>query len=221
MPEQLFNFTSTMHKLMHEHLNEEEVSVAAEAILDVQSKISNLRALVPPQTAIQEIHRSVDLMVQDGRQKDSHAAEIQCRAGCAHCCRQAVAITPAEADLLIQSAQHRRIAIDENRLARQAGHTEETWAQQPPDDRACVFLGADQRCMIYDARPASCRKYFVLTPPEECDLVQFPKGEAAVWFTFDAEAITSAMFTLDGCDFMPTMLLQALERRRTCDKTGA
>jgi Fe-S-cluster containining protein len=34
--------------------------------------------------------------------------------------------------------------------------------------RPCVFLGADDRCTIYEDRPSTCGVHFVSSPPEHC-----------------------------------------------------
>lgn len=56
----------------------------------------------------------------------------------------------------------------ELRLAlKQAAHDMETVAKTR-HERPCVFLGADERCTIYEDRPSVCGTHFVSSPATEC-----------------------------------------------------
>lgn len=61
---------------------------------------------------------------------------------------------------------------------------------------------------VYDQRPASCRKYFSITPPELCNIERYPTSPVNVWFALNAELVTTALFTAQGCGFLPDLLLQ-------------
>lgn len=87
-------------------------------------------------------------------------APIACRAGCAWCCHQPVAILPAEA-LAIAAFLRRTMAPTAlsaliERLPTTAHAPAVAKPVQPLDRRACRFLD-DRRCRIYPARPFRCR----------------------------------------------------------------
>ncbi len=86
-------------------------------------------------------------------------APIACRAGCAWCCHQAVAVLPAEA---LAIAAHLRRTLPEPELSRlverlpTAAPRPGGEAARPLAARACVFLEGE-RCRIYPVRPFRCR----------------------------------------------------------------
>ena len=141
------------------------------------------------------IHDSLDAHMQHTLATSPHRHEVKCQRGCAHCCRNYVGIFPHEGRLLREFAAEQGVEIDEGRLARQAQKTEKTWQTLAPEDQDCVFLGEDQACKVYEHRPGSCRKYLVITDPEQCDAVKHPGGEVAVIFNLEAEVMYSAAMT--------------------------
>jgi len=104
--------------------------------------------------------------------------QIACRAGCGACCRGLFDITLLDALLLRESFDRlpeklRRPTIDAalDRLAglRRAwpefrspfllnGMPDAEWTEMPEDDETpCPLLGDDGRCLVYEARPMTCR----------------------------------------------------------------
>ena len=103
---------------------------------------------------------------------------IACRAGCSSCCRGLFDITLLDA-FLLKSAfdrlpQARRapiLARAEARLAELQGRwpgfaapfllngmPDDEWTEMPEEDETpCPLLGADGRCLVYAARPMTCR----------------------------------------------------------------
>ena len=84
-----------------------------------------------------------------------------CRAGCAHCCHQAVGVTPPEVFAIYEhlratrapdelAAMRRRIRDADDRTRGMAS------AQRLSPDLPCPFL-EEARCSIYEVRPLSCR----------------------------------------------------------------
>ena len=99
--------------------------------------------------------------IVDGALAQSTDRPPACRAGCAHCCHQAVGVTPPEviaihehlratrsADELTAFAARLRIADDRTRGL--------TPAERQSPEFPCPFL-VDARCSIYEVRPLSCR----------------------------------------------------------------
>ena len=162
------------------------------------------------QTAIQE---EVDEYVQ----KHPVGKAVQCRRGCSHCCRTHVDVYPQEAALLREVAQWQHIPIDEARLARQAEKTVDTWRELSREDSACVFLGDEGECRVYEHRPGNCRKYMVVSDPQDCDMHARPGGAVTVFFAPHAEVMHSAAMTTLGAESMARALLSTLDQPEQLD----
>ena len=161
-----------------------------------------------PVNVAHTVHGLLDLRTQDMLTTSPHAPDIQCGKGCAACCHLYVEITPHEADLLLMEADALGIAIDYERLARQALKDDVTWRDLAPEDRRCVFLGDDRACKVYEHRPGACRKYFVKSDPDLCDMHKHPGGKVAIVFSVEAEIVHSAAMTEYGAGNMAAMLLK-------------
>jgi Fe-S-cluster containining protein len=166
------------------------------------------------------------VMLTDHLVKQSRAAqrpEISCREGCAHCCRQQVMISDQEAALLLKAAEHNDLTLDKQKLQEQAKiEGEGEWAKKPKDQRSCIFLGADNRCQVYEARPMACRKYFSISNPDSCDIDKHG-GQSSVlmWFSLNAEVLSTAVMTHFSADSMPRQLLRLMEQKEGKDNAGA
>jgi Fe-S-cluster containining protein len=161
-----------------------------------------------PEGTAASLHDVVDGAVQE-LMKKPRADEVSCRKGCAHCCHLNVDVTVQEAQLLLYAAQVAGFEFDEARAQRQAAAP--SWGVLDPADRACVFLGADGACAVYEHRPMACRKYFVLTPAENCDSVKNPGLKVLHFVSMEAEIFSSAAFTVFGCEPLPRQLKRAAE----------
>lgn len=86
-----------------------------------------------------------------------------CRAGCAHCCHQAVGVTPPEvfaihAHLRASRAPGELDAVVERIRAADDRTRGMAAADRLSPELPCPFLDVDEaRCTIYEARPLSCR----------------------------------------------------------------
>ncbi len=156
-------------------------------------------------------HSAIDGVLQRDRKKGAGSGDIQCRKGCAYCCHGPVEIWPHEAALLVEAAREASVEMDRARLERQSRHTPETWRQQPAADRACVFLGGDGACKVYESRPNACRKLLVVTDPALCDAEKHPPDSVGRWFSWEAEILESAALEVFGGALMPRLLLAALK----------
>jgi Fe-S-cluster containining protein len=161
-----------------------------------------------------EAHAAMDEMLERDRGSDAQSAGIQCRKGCSHCCHGPVEIWPQEAELLAGAARAAGLELDEGRLERQGRYTEDTWREQPAADRACVFLGEDGACRVYESRPNACRKLLVLSDPALCEAEKHPLASVERWFSWEAEAMESAALEVLGRELMPRALLAALRNRQ-------
>jgi Fe-S-cluster containining protein len=103
--------------------------------------------------------------------------------------------------------------LDMARLERQSRFTVDTWRQQPMTDKACLFLGSDGACTVYESRPNACRKLLVVTDPALCDAEQSKPDSVGRWFSWEAELMESAALEVFGAALMPGALLAALHAK--------
>ena len=159
------------------------------------------------------VHVAIDNVLERDRKQSAASGDIQCRKGCHHCCRGPVEIWPHEAALLIEFARAAGMEMDQARLERQSQYTADTWRKQPAADTACVFLGGDGACRVYESRPNACRKLLVVTDPALCEAEKHPPESVGRWYSWEAEILESAALEIFGRDLMPRLLLAALNRR--------
>ena len=196
----------------------------------------NLLKVIGEQT-IREYRRtdlSLDFAVQ------SLSPQPPCKMGCAACCKQLVSTSMAEvaaiavaypdklrarrkklreqADLLASLVERvfgcgtSRSLDTEEAVADYAQKNEQLadlwWEKQ----LACVFLRDDNTCSVYDARPISCRGYYVRTDPALCFSKDKPDVEV-----YDFHAIKFLRLRLMGPGgnftlmYLPTALWAALK----------
>jgi Fe-S-cluster containining protein len=161
-----------------------------------------------------DTHAAVDALIGRDRGADPESAGIRCGRGCSHCCRNPVEIWPQEAALLVEAARAAGIGLDPARLERQARHGIDDWQRQPRADTACIFLGEDGACRVYEARPSACRKLLVTTDPALCDPAQHLPDAAGRWFSWEAELLEAAALETLGRNLMPRALLAAMGNGR-------
>lgn len=166
-------------------------------------------------------HLAMDAVLQRDRAKNPGSENIQCGKGCSHCCREAVEIWPHEAALLAGLAREAGWALDTARLERQNRYTVDTWRQQPAADKACVFLGGDGACTVYESRPNACRKLLVVTDPALCDAEHSKPDSVGRWFSWEAEMMESAALEVFGAALMPGSLLAALNNTGDQEPVGS
>lgn len=154
-------------------------------------------------------HDCVDEHLARMLAKHPKAKDISCRAGCSHCCYQAVHITDQEAELLQLVMKNEGKSFDVAKAQRQAAVDPSRWFTQPAEDRGCVLLGDDGRCTVYEDRPLVCRKYFVTSPPEDCDTFRDLMHRVSFITDLRTEVITAAAHVATEGDTLPRMLLAA------------
>ena len=189
---------------------EERKQAHLRAILDRYSERFRAAAGGDPLSVAREAHAVIDELLQRDRKRDAASGEIRCRKGCDHCCHGAVEIWPHEAALLVEAARAGGVELDRARLERQAVHDIDDWQRQPDADRACVFLGGDGACRVYDSRPNACRKLLVTSDPALCDASRHPVGSTERWFSWEAELLECAALEAMGRALMPRALLRIL-----------
>jgi Fe-S-cluster containining protein len=170
------------------------------------------RALGDPvvPSVAREVHGVMDSVLERDRRSSATSGDIRCGRGCDHCCRGPVEIWPHEAALLVEAVRAAGMELDRARLERQCRHTLDTWREQPLADRACVFLGDDGACRVYEARPNACRKLLVVSDPALCDAGKHPPESVGRWFSWEAEMMEVAALEVFGAALMPRLLLPLL-----------
>lgn len=86
---------------------------------------------------------------------------VACKAGCAHCCYQVVAVTAAEAFAIFEHLQRSRSAPELELLRAHVAELYQRTHARTSSERfspefPCVFLEGGS-CSIYEARPLACR----------------------------------------------------------------
>jgi hypothetical protein len=78
----------------------------------------------------------------------------------------------------------------------------EAFIGKPREEAACVFLGKDGACTVYEERPAICRAVLVASDPELCRLGDQSTRITAVINPY-VEVVVSAALTVDAGDDPP------------------
>lgn len=208
---EMVTLTATLRALLTEGTQQFNEQVG-KALLTYLMQWRQPRPAEQPAEIARGLHVIVDQSIKSGLAQDAEtAAAISCRKGCAHCCHMRVGILPEEAYLLVEAAEQKGWPIDRAKMEQQATYgDDDEWLTHSKEERRCLFLNDAGECQVYEARPMACRKYFVLTPPEECDIDQHPGEQVAIWFDTYAEVLASAGMTHFGADSLPQMVKMAL-----------
>ena len=214
-PNQVVALTATLQLLLNQ-VDQDEREKAIELLLAFIEAFDLRRAEVPhedPVVIANRLHEGLDLAIATGKATGEHANEITCRRGCAHCCHMRVGVLPEEAALLYDTMQAKGLVIDQARLATQLqwSDDDDVWKHQPPEDRRCLFLNDQNECQVYEQRPLSCRKYFVVSDPALCQIEKHPDDKVGIWFDAKSEIITSAAMTFYDVGSLPHMLVKAAQ----------
>jgi hypothetical protein len=99
--------------------------------------------------------------IADGVLAQSPERPPACRAGCAHCCHQAVGVTPPEVFAIHAHLRASRAPAELDAVLARVRAADDatrgmTAAERLSPALPCPFL-EDGRCSIYEARPLSCR----------------------------------------------------------------
>ncbi len=87
-----------------------------------------------------------------------HAGELRCRRGCTACCRQDLSVSRVEAEFLLRFLVERgELPPSDGAKAEADDHPLFDALASGPD--ACVFLGPEGACGVYEARPIICRTH--------------------------------------------------------------
>ena len=156
---------------------------------------------------VANLHRGLD-------QVAARAAQVgpvpDCRAGCAYCCHVRVEATDPEIFYIARRVRKWPAAQLADLLAKLRGCVAEQRAGSGDTRQACAFL-VDERCSIYEVRPASCRKAHSLSV-KQCETFA-PEITQNLKLLVDAEALmagTAAAYREVGLPASPRELLAAV-----------
>jgi len=184
------------------------------ALRILEARTSYFRAMLKTGTMtefMKAFYESLDDTIAQSIARDKGTA-ISCKKGCHFCCRQSVVISAGEAELIAEYCKERGINIPKDYLEEQLKYD---WKEIAVKDVGwCVFLKGGE-CSIYPVRPLACRKYFVASPPEQCDTVKFPssKGHRVAvavytWPEIEASAFAALMSERGKSRRLPEMLMK-------------
>lgn len=121
-----------------------------------------------------EFVRQFQEVLDDAIEQEKKQELVSCSKGCYFCCRQNVHIFRAEAQIIAAYCKEKGIDIPKVYLKQQLKYK---WRELAKTEVGwCVFL-KNGECSIYPVRPMACRNYFVVSPPERCDVVKYPSSE--------------------------------------------
>jgi Fe-S-cluster containining protein len=203
--------TSKLLSLIEAYPDEYDQHKIATRIFAYMGVIENVRRIDSSKHALLNF---VYTIIDKWMEKTAATQSLSCRKGCAFCCKMNVDVTPLEVDLIIDYCKEQKILIDKEYLQQQSVIPKQDIGFTPGLS-TCIFLSKENTCTIYPVRPLACRKYVVITPPEICDMPNYPDAKIGVWTSLDAEILTSALDSLQHglIDSLPKMLLQQLSER--------
>jgi len=150
------------------------------------------------------------------RRRENSPHKISCQKGCSYCCYMNIAIFKEEARLLASKIKKKKIKFNRKEYEYQVGKGMNTPEDYWNDPRPCIFLDTKTRsCNIYDDRPATCRKYFVVNKPSLCKIEAGSSDKVASPPMINSEilytAFSHATESVD-CGPMPMMIKAELEK---------
>ena len=134
-----------------------------------------------------------------------------CRKGCSHCCHIQVGTTEREVDLILDYMYKNERSFTEDELA--TLHEQAKYDVNDPHNymidknRKCVFL-KNSECSIYPVRPATCRNYFVMSDPKECDTYTLSNERVAANFNLETIPPIIALMDLSEVGSLSQLILK-------------
>jgi len=196
-------YTDSLKEVLH-RMNAEDYVLVHNAIdhyVEEYKRGCKMYGLI---TTVYNFLKLIDKLIKEWKQEHSDIAmQISCKKGCKYCCEIQVMLSLGEAKLILNTMKIQKIYINKKKLRRQDKC--EDWDTQPLKDRGCIFLDNDYICKIYESRPVSCRKYFVLDNPEKCD-TNSSNTIIKRAIVIKAEIVASAMLNVDKTGTLPALL---------------
>lgn len=156
----------------------------------------------------EQIQEKVDHFVKT----NPNGQKITCTKGCSMCCHINVDITEDEASLLYEVMKSDKVQPNYERMEKQISMPVEELKYA---DRACMFLGEDDACKVYEYRPSACRKYMVVTEPALCHPVTNKHGKVGRAVDIDSEIIGSGILNANKTGSLPKLLKQLIDEEKS------
>jgi Fe-S-cluster containining protein len=179
------------------------------ALLDEEGRENALRTLARELESLREmpagagrarhVHAALDeAQAHFKAQRPDIIQQVRCGKGCSHCCRLWVGITRDEAELLAERVRAGTARPDPVRMEVQSRWTSPyDFIGKPREEAACVFLGDDGACTVYEDRPSICRVVLVASDPELCRAGDEETQITSVLNPY-ADVLASAALTVDA-----------------------
>ncbi len=194
-----------------------------------QAAAAAFRSL-PVASAALRLAESAETRVSNVAAASAQRRELACEAGCAACCRLAVAITAPEAIRIVHWLRARRSPAELGDLRQRVAGTSAQASHLSLEGRArarvaCALLLPDGNCGVYEVRPIGCRGWTSFSRPAcEAALTNAEPGhsgpmDAETWAaagaaTFGLQSGLRAR-GLDAAHYeLHSMLLWAMENER-------
>lgn len=140
---------------------------------------------------------------------------VNCKKGCSACCHSQVAVTYDEAVSLVELIEQGQ-EVNWTRLwvqAKSEGSTSD-YMKIPYQMRACIFLGEEGDCSIYESRPSVCRTNYVVSNPELCKVDSGEVKSVQLLNTFGADTWVYSFFSKSKENgTLPYMVKKVLDER--------
>ena len=200
--------SSTLFAIIQANPGEYNIQEIANRVCRKMQSLSDLKQKDKTKHAILSVVYAVidELMKETAKEQ-----KLSCRKGCAFCCKMNVDVSPLEIDLIIDYCKENNLPINQEYLKLQSSIPKHELGFTPILS-ACTFLSKENTCTIYPVRPVACRKYVVITPSEQCDVMKYPDAQIGAWVDLNAEILASAVNSLQNTDVdsLPKMLLKKL-----------
>ena len=138
-------------------LNQEEAVAFATSVDAVALKVASILEKESDSVRriwfIKNLYNSIDALHENAKKS---GVTIACEKGCSFCCQSVVVeVSEQEASLI---ASHIKSLDSEDQLLIFDKIQKKINASKNEEKSACVFLGGDGSCQIYNIRPSRCRK---------------------------------------------------------------
>jgi len=174
-----------LNLLMQDPANKERIEQVISLINGYTAQLGNLRLQNRLETT-REVYRAVDGFFNAA--PDENKKDIQCKAGCTHCCYIEIDVSRDEAAAILAFCREKGLTVDKEYLEQQVAAGRKTFSAVS----RCAFL-KDNLCSIYEVRPVACRKHWVNTDPALCDFSGNTANAVGNYFDINTEILASAM----------------------------
>ncbi len=191
-------------------LNKDTLEKSYDIFVDYIEAYKKMLVELKPEQVAHSFHCEIDKAIKKDMKKDKNYKKISCTKGCSYCCKIDLAINEEEAIILLMYIKDLKLKLDWDKVTRQAKVEGDNWQDLALKDRSCIFLNKKGECKVYKFRPGACRKYFVVSDPEQCNM-EGKYTEVKRFGPVMSEIIFSAMLNGSPTETLPRQLLKMKE----------